>query len=101
MNFLNGCYLCYCDAIYRRVHLFVCNMKHIPPYFCHESTMMTSETSVLLHPVLSNANLHAALLLFLVEHCVTYKKKRQRGRLGQLPSSAIAEQMNIKTLDVS
>ena len=62
---------------------------------------MTSETSVLLHPMLSNANLHAALLIFLVEHCVTYQKKRLRRRLGQLPSSAIPEHMNIKTLDVS
>ena len=77
MNFLKGCSLCYCDAIYRRVHLFVCNMKHIPPYL-----FLSRETSVLLHPMLSNANLHAALLLFFVEHCVTYQKKKAARETG-------------------
>ena len=32
INFFKGCSLCYRDAIYRRVLLFVCSMNHIPPY---------------------------------------------------------------------
>ena len=31
INF-KGCSLSYCDAIYRRVLLFVCSMNRIPPY---------------------------------------------------------------------
>ena len=107
INFFYGFSLCYSNAIYRRVFLFVCSMNNIPPYlflsraddddfrhiyFSNEQTTMTSAIfisltsrrhglppylflsraddddvrdigkhdfhSVLLHPMLSNANCH-------------------------------------------
>ena len=57
---------CYCDAIYRRVLLFVCSMNHMPPNFFFLSGEDDDDVrnigkhdfrSVLLHPMLSNANL--------------------------------------------
>ena len=62
---LHGCSLCYYDAIYRRVLLFVCSVNHIPPYLflSREDDDDVRDIgkhdfcSVLLHPMLSNANL--------------------------------------------
>ena len=53
-----------CDAIYRRVLLFVCSMNHIPPYLflSREDDDDVRDIgkhdfrSVALHPMLSNAN---------------------------------------------
>ena len=53
-----------CDAIYRRVLLFVCGMNHIPPYLflSREDDDDVRDIgkhdfrSVVLHPMLSNAN---------------------------------------------
>lgn len=64
INFIKGCSLYYCDAICRRVFLFVCGMNHIPSCFsfCHVKTTMTSAIgkhdfrSVLLHRMSWNAN---------------------------------------------
>ena len=70
--------LCYCDAIYRRVLLFVCSMYHIPPYlFLSQQDDddvrdigKCDFRSVLLHPMLSNAipfhseHLEFSLLVF-------------------------------------
>ena len=65
INFFKGCSLCYCDAIYRRVLLFVCSMNHVPPdlFLSREDDDDLSDIkkhyfrSVLLHPMLSNASL--------------------------------------------
>ena len=32
INFFKGCFLCYCDGIYRRVLFFVCSMNQILPH---------------------------------------------------------------------
>ena len=48
---------CYCDAIYRRVILFACGMKHIPPHLLMSREDYEDDvSSVLLHSMLSNAN---------------------------------------------
>ena len=60
---------------------------------------MTSETSVLLHPMLSNAKLHAALLIFLVEHCVTNQKKRVEQETGVVIVKCNTRAGEYKTLD--
>ena len=64
INFLKGCSLCYCDAIYRRVFLFVFSLNHIPPYLflSREDDSDVRDVgkhdfrSVVLLPMLSNAN---------------------------------------------
>ena len=65
INFFKGCSLCYCDAIYRRVLLFVCSMNHVPPYLFlsreDDDDLRDIKKhyfrSVLLHLMLSNASL--------------------------------------------
>ena len=65
INFFKGCSLYYGDAIYRRVIPFVCSMNHIPPYLFRSreddddvrDMGKHDFRSVLLLPMLSNANL--------------------------------------------
>ena len=64
INFFKGCSVCYCNAPYRQVLLFVCLMNHIPPYLFRSREDDDDVRyigkhdfrSVELHPLLSNAN---------------------------------------------
>ena len=65
INFFKGSSLCFCDSIYGRVLLIVCSMNHIPPYLFLSREDDDDDVrdigkydlrSVLLHPMLSNAN---------------------------------------------
>ena len=64
INFFKGSSLCFGDSIYRRVLLIVCSMNHVPPYLflSREDDDDVRDIgkydlrSVLLHPMLSNAN---------------------------------------------
>ena len=64
ITFFKGCSLCYCDAIYRRAILFARSMNHIPSYLylsrADDDDVRNNGKcdcrSVLIHPMLSNAN---------------------------------------------
>ena len=64
INFFKGCSLCYCNAPYRQVLLFVCRKNHIPPYSFRSreddddvrDMGKHDFRSVEPHPLLSNVN---------------------------------------------